>query len=64
MLRSAVVGTQNAQAADQRIREGVRTSSGLDPADIRLLDAYARQERHDQQAGAPASLRTDDEIPF
>jgi hypothetical protein len=58
------VSREAAQAADQRIREAVRTSSGLDPADIRLVDAYARQERHDQQADALASLRTDDEIPF
>ena len=58
------VSREAAQAADQRIREAVRTSSGLDPADIRLVDAYARQERHDQQADALAALRTDDEIPF
>ena len=60
------VSREDAQAADRRLRDAVTERRGMDPADIRLVDDYARQERHDPQAALADIARPhpDDEIPF
>ena len=58
------VSREDAQAADQRMREAARTYSAFALDDVRLVEAWAVQERRDQKPDALAGLRTDDDIPF